>query len=440
MDLPRRVVPSDPNWEDADSVRNPHKGETAAARGHTVTTEMVAEGLQMLSLGKSYSAVGKWAHSQRPTPPPSKKTLARRASATPAPAARSGKSGARVRAKNYWATGADWVEVFAPVLMNAWRDELAAKPAGTLPRVLVLDDKPIYGASTPKGEARGGMEFSVLFAIEYFQPDPTRAVYDYRVRAIRAYPHHKGSAYELLVYECGGVPDVIVSDSSSSIDSAIRQLRKVKPDLAWVPSAFHIRKNLRKALTRMTAPATNTLNPGALAKELESLTFLRSPDAWEKWWDDLTARMDADKVPASRRPTHWHGKYYQKVYDGLVYTEAFPMVPRGNGTVENAIAGHVEPFFSSRASQFSNIERLNRAADLLTLQVNGWMNDRRKLIRLLQQDAEKTGQGYAPPARTVTDHNGYDSLRDDDIITATLNAVRPAPPKRKRGRPRKVTP
>jgi hypothetical protein len=147
MDLPRRAVPVDLNWEDADAVRNPHKGETAAARGHTVTTEMVAEGLQMLSLGKSYSAVGKGAHSQRPTPPPSKATAARRAvKAAEAAAVTTGsgsKSAARVRAKNYWGTGADWVEYFAPVLMNAWRAELAAEPAGTLPRVLVLDDKPI---------------------------------------------------------------------------------------------------------------------------------------------------------------------------------------------------------------------------------------------------------------------------------------------------------
>lgn len=209
MDLPRRAVKQEKDWANAETVRNPHKGETEAARGYTATTEMVAEGLQMLSLGKSYSAVGKWAHSQRPTPPPSKATEARRAAKATATSAAvtagsRSKSAARVRAKNYWATGADWVECFAPVLMNAWRAELAAEAVGTLPRVLVLDDKPVYGASTPAGEARGGMEFSVLFAIEYFQPNPARMEYDYRVRAIRAYPHHKASAYELLVYECGG--------------------------------------------------------------------------------------------------------------------------------------------------------------------------------------------------------------------------------------------
>lgn len=64
--LPCIRVEKDLEWRDADAVKNPHRGPTASARGQTFTTDVVAEGLQRLSLGQSYSAVGEWSVGFRP--------------------------------------------------------------------------------------------------------------------------------------------------------------------------------------------------------------------------------------------------------------------------------------------------------------------------------------------------------------------------------------
>lgn len=64
--LPRRAVKLEPEWNEADAVRNPHRGPTASGRGQASTTELVAEGLQMISQGVSYAQVGRWARDKRP--------------------------------------------------------------------------------------------------------------------------------------------------------------------------------------------------------------------------------------------------------------------------------------------------------------------------------------------------------------------------------------
>jgi len=411
LPLPREHVEPDRNWRNADAVKNPHRGKTAAARYHTATTELVTEGLQMLARGMSYADVGKWAAQQRP--------------------ARTDKTGARKPVedrpkKNFWQTGADWVEMFSPVLWDAWQNELDAEQRGDLPRILIIDDLPFYAGPARSDSGRTLMAFSVLVATEKYQPEYSPS-YSTRVRLIRAYPDHTAEAYELFVASCGFLPDVVVSDLSPAITTAIKRLRKIKPDIVWVPSAYHVQKRLTLVLDRIAKRNMSTAK-GGVALRLEGLkgrigVSLQSPAKWRAWWRDLDRLMDAAAVPANARPARWRKLYYKPVEDALEYIAVHPLTTRATGGNEATINGDVKPFFHARSASFTNIERLNRAADLLTLGINGKMDSRRQLVATLQADVEQAG-GFAPSARAVTDVLGYRSLRDKDVLTATLAVER----------------
>jgi hypothetical protein len=324
---------------------------------------------------------------------------------------------------NYWQIGADWVEMFAPVLWDAWQTDLAVEPPATLPRILVLDDIPFYAKTNGK-RSRSAMVFSGLVATEYYQTAPGVPTYRQRVRLIRAYPNHNADAYELLVAECGAVPDVIVSDSSTAILRMVKRLQKTNHDLVWVPSAYHVAKQLTRALNAMRwGRPVQRFVPLDLLDRLEDYSFLGSPAAWARWWRDLENRARSQGVPADKFPTHWHTKYYQLVADGLGYLVNHPSVPRSTGAVEATIRGSVKPFFEPRAAAFTNIERINRLADLLTLRLNGRMDRRSDIATLLRRDAEGAG-GYIPPARSVTERKGERLLHNPAVVTSSLGVVR----------------
>jgi len=423
LTLPRVAVARDPKWNTSDVVKNPHRGATASGRGQTATTEVVAEGLQLLAMGNSYAQVGKWARSQRPMrvrhPKPKEEPESKKASVVVKVATT--KKNLRT---NYWQTGADWVEMFSPVLWNAWQEELSQEGVPTLPRVLVLDDIPFYAGAASSGRSNSAMVFSALVATEYYQAAPDSSRYSQRVRLVRAYPTHNGDAYELLVLESGVVPDVIVSDSSTSILSMVARMKKENPNLVWVPSAFHVSQQLVKALGKMRwGKPAHRFAPGDLLERLEDFSFLDSAEEWRRWWHDLDTRCLAQGVPADKLPTHWRGKYYGKIADALDYLVVHPGVPRGTGAVEASIGGQVKSFFGPRAAAFTNIERINRLADLLTLRMNDRMDNRATIATILRRDAE-SASGYVPPARSITERKGDQLLRDPLVVPASLAAMR----------------
>jgi len=410
LTLPRQRVEADPNWTDTDAVKNPHRGPVASGRGHEFTMRVVAEGLQQLSQGASYASVGKWAAGQK------------------AQRQRENEPEKR-RSQHYWQTGATWTEVYSPVLWDAWQETLvpldAAATASPLPRVLVVDDVPLFGdVEDEEGDASAGMLFSVLVAIEYFPSQRDPSVYDHRVRLVRAFPKHTADAYELLVYECGFLPDVIVSDSAHGILSMVKRLRVYSPDLVWVPSAFHVIQQLRRAMRKMTSPRLRTpFVPGDLLARMESMALLADETAWTQWWTDLDRRMDAQRVPANLRPTKWRKDYGDQVLAALRYLATHPQVPRGNGAVEAQMRTEVGPFFAGRYNSFGNIERVNRAADLLTLRLNGRLGRVADVEKVLT-DAALRGDGWMPPARQVNDPEGYRSLHQAEVLAATLTQAR----------------
>lgn len=425
--LPREKVVADTDWRDADVVVNPNRGKPASGRGHTADIATVVEGLRMLSSGRTYADVGRATEARRPPRKPREDPKVRaarealeKATNTTIPQVVKKKTGA-----DHWQVGADWCETYSPVLWEAWLAEIAANPpADVTPRVLVMDDIPFFGGKQTATRTHAKVIFSVLVAVEYFQPDAASPLLNNRVRLIRAFPTHTADAYELLVGELGYIPDVIVSDSSTSIEALLRRLRKKHP-VVWIPSAFHVVKQLRKALAKMTSAKKGGLaNAGDLLNRLESYRLLDSPDAWREWWDDFDAKTRTQQVAPGLLPVVWRRKYEQAVADALIYIDNHPGTPRGNGAVEATIRGAVKPFFEKRATTMGNIERTNMLCDLLCLAQNHRMDDPARIAELLTADLIDAGDGFAPPARAVADPEGTASLRDADILTEALTRMR----------------
>jgi hypothetical protein len=422
LPLPRVRVEPDPQWRDADAVKNPHRGPTSSAREQVYTTDVVAEGLQRIALGQSYRSVGEWAVEFRPV----RKTNPAKLQARLNAGGRKGRGkqtvGSVLRA-NHWQTAGDWVEMFAPVLWNAWQADLANEPEHTLPRVLVVDDQPLFGKLASSDNKRSEMVFSVLVATEYYQTEPAAIGYRKRVRLIRAYPTHRADAYELLLLDCG-VPDVIVSDSGPGILRMVDRRKKRNPGIVWMPSAFHIGRQLEKQLAGMKwgKPATRFV-PGDLADDLANYSFIASSKSWEQWWKNLDTRAAAQGVPAGAMPHEWRKRYYDRIHSALLFADQYPGIPRGTGAAEAYINTEVKPFFEGRATGFTNIERTNRAADLLTLRLNGRLSDRRKVATILRADAEGAG-GFVPSARSITEPKGARLLLDPTIVELSLIAAR----------------
>jgi hypothetical protein len=427
LPLPRVAVESDPQWRVADAVKNPHRGATASGRGQTFTTATVAEGLQQLALGVSYAKVGRWAATQRPERKQNEEGRRKRLATRNAARIAQGKPTIKRKPNegaNLWQVGADWVEMFSPVLWNSWQEELANEPPSHLPRVLVIDDVPFFGQPATEMTSRKEMVFSVLVATEYLPTSPTSKSYEHRVRLIRAYPTHTADAYELFVLDTGVVPDVVVSDSSKSIHAMLSHLRRANPNLIWVPSAFHIANQMNKLLAKIKwgRPATRFV-PGQLAASINDYSFLSSKQEWVKWWAHFDERLTAQGIPPALYPTKWRRDYFDLIAAGLAYADKHTAIPRGTGAVEAAIRGTVKPFFESRAPFFTNIERTNRAADLLTLQMNKRMDKRRDIEKILREDAERNG-GLIPPAKSITERKGERLLLDPNVIEASLAQMR----------------
>lgn len=436
--LPRTAVDLEPAWGEADVVRNPHRGPTASGRGQTSTTEVVAEGLQMISRGVSYAQVGRWARDKRPArtrdPVVAAASLAavnaRRIRRGETPVAAMPRTGA-----NFWHAGADWVEMFSPPLWEAWLSKLAAQSASPLPHVVVLDDVPFYSGHAYTARGRPAMAFSVLVLRDYFSTAAHPLIYTHRTRLIRAFPNHTTDAYELLMREAGIEPEVIVSDSSTAILSLVERLREKTPQLVWAPSAYHARLQMERWMAKLHwGRPRHTFLYGDLLSRVQDLSFIASGVRWRQWWRDFDARFAAQGVPTALYPDKWRAQFEPAISKGVAYLDAHPGMPRGTGAVEAAIRSEVVPFFESRSSVFTNIERVNRAADLLTLRLNGQMNDRQRICEILRADA-LANAGYAPPPRSISERQGERRLRDERVLAATLAATKgaaPPAPKKKR--------
>lgn len=397
-----------------EETRGVHHGTPAAARRHTFSSRVVAGGLIRLAHGDSYGGVGEWALESR------KGKRASRATGTT-------KRPSKAVADNRWHIGADWVEMFAPVVWDPLEAEFraraiaerqrldAARAAGEPlrnPIIWIADETPVFGATN--------LNFAVLVVAECEwregQVEPI-----VRLRVARAMPDQTTASWLLVWDELAGPdnirPDFLVSDQSAALMSAARS--RLGPDVRWVPSVWHITRNLRMMVAGKSIGRARTEFP-----ELESHLALlsrgslafESVEHWAGWWDELETILQAVGVKGSLANRR---KLYEAAFAAVIPDFANAWIPISNAGIENLIKSRIRPIFYKRTA-FTSIERTNHLLDLAVAASRGRLNNEATVARLLREDAHDHG-GWTVAARSIGDPEDsntkarYRSLRDPSL-------------------------
>lgn len=410
----------------------PHSGAAAGARHTPWTGPLFARALSELSMGASYASTAMMMRRYR--------DRARRhlleahgedlADIRLGPGASgTGSSYVRREAASAWHLAADLVEQYSPLIWRSVkvrmedRDRrlreindqiLAADPdAGlTQPLTWLLDEQPVVVWTRTAAGARVRRSWSVLVVVEVRWHAPVDQFSypqrEYRLRLMRAYPRPDENAWRLVFDEVGVRPDVIIADHAHAIGSAI-DAHYGAGTVGFVPSMFHMRRNLRAALLKISAATTKvqgrTTLVAPLAKHLDhlhrdDLTSL-TPSDWSTWWDDLEWHVGRLGVPiagmAERRRL-----YEPRVAKAMPLLAAQPHLPASNAAVENQIRHLLEPFLTNRKQMYRNVARLNFLLDLAVARQQGAFTDLEDIAKLIHDDNEAAG-GWAPQPRTLAD-------------------------------------
>lgn len=438
--LPRdHVHEGEEHCDHCEELRGIHRGETAVARRHTWSTRVVVRGLQLLAQGGSYAEVGRWA--KRVTGVERRRAAPVQGEADAevgAEAPRRKRSAAAVEARRSWHIAADWIEAFVPAIYEPVDERLrtaALEERARLdemwangevldrPQVILLDDVPVYGRDLDDhSTARRDAGFFVLALAEthWSGQEPTA-----RLRLVRAMAKSNAPAWLLVFDELGYDPDFVIADAGTGIVSAIE--KRFDPQRTkFIPSLWHLRQRIEKALTDVKGAHTTTASGKALIAPLRdhmrllgrSGPALASQEAWTQWWDDLEALMKFHKLPLDKMRTQRRNNEQRlaAVLDDIV---RYPNLPVATGGLETLIAKNIQPQLSMRRTAFANLERTNLLFDLVVADHHGAFDNSADVVRLLREDTAPHG-GWTVPLRSIADprpRNGaYSSLRDTTLL------------------------
>ncbi|GAA1434677.1 hypothetical protein GCM10009641_28660 [Mycobacterium cookii] len=340
-----------------------------------------------------------------------------------------GSSYIRREAAGAWHLAADLVEQYAPLIwrsVNARMQErdrklrtrndqlLEANPTAGLaqPLTWLLDEQPVVVWAKNSAGKRVRRYWSVLVLVEVRWHDPMDPMSfpqrEYRLRLMRAYPRPNHTAWRLMFDEVGVRPDFVVADHASAIGNAV-DLHFGPGVVGFVPSMFHMRRNLREAL--LDTKAATTIVQGRktlvepLAKHLDLLhrddLAALTPADWARWWDDLEHHAARLGVPVAGM-TDRRRLYEPRVAKAMPLLTAQPHLPASNAAVENRIRHLLEPFLTNRKQMYRNLARLNFLLDLAVARQQGAFTDLEDVAKLIHDDNEAAG-GWAPQPRTLAD-------------------------------------
>lgn len=354
-------------------------------------------------------------------------------------------------AQNAWHQGADWVEVFSPVLWNPWHENLVeqsiehrrkldARRAKGLdvprPQVLLLDAKTVYDKA--RDGAKPTHRFHILIAAEVLwrqENKSKRWFRDIRLRLARALPTNDHHAWKLLLDELGYEPEYVVSDGGTGLTKAVREHLAERTVL--IPSLYHLRNSVLSAVFDTPGAFLTHGGPktpiGELDRFIDELTVgghaLSSEEAWTAWWDELIARVNALGLLADR----FLGS---RLENEDVYAAALPHLlanrnlPTTTGGLETLINKRIDPLLAGRGHAFTNIERTNRLLDLVVLYDNDQLADIHTVADKLATDSTAT-QGWAAPVRYINDTAGsapsgtHAKAKTDDRYKSLLDQTLP---------------
>lgn len=271
----------------------------------------------------------------------------------------------------------DWVEVFAPVIWDAYAPK-------RWPKEVLLDDDPLhYSSATGKTLA-----FYVFGVMGYEGPNRPYVV------AIGAFPRATKVAWKRFLATLPGQPEWAVTDGGVTKDAALLQW----PDVETWRCEWHLRKNLTDPMP--PAFKTNGSDPlhGLLGRAQLS----------EKHWEEYRSGMDRRRREDSEYTAAWNASWR---LDRIIRPQV-----RGRPDDLPLSTGPLESFFNAtdrvigdRAAMMTNKTRADALLKLIAARRNRWGSEEEwgTLIREYLQ----TRKGLAPLQRRHTDPRAKPSLR-----------------------------
>ena len=292
------------------------------------------------------------------------------------------KSGKRLRPapNEHGQLVSDWVDVYAPVIWNAYAPT-------AWPREAILDEDEMR-YSVP-GQARGQLAFLVLAVM-----GRTKIGRPY-LASIEAVPRATNAAWAKHFKRLDGAPEVYVTDGGKAITGATKN--------AW-PAAearrceFHLTRNLRDALPSKVARDLEDPLHAALRGAVSSLS------SWEDFRRELNAR-------GRKEPGFMNSRTLAAKLDPLVQDQLLTRSPFGVNST-----GPLEQFYrdlentiGDRAGRMTNKRRADALLMLLAARYNRWGNER-EWAELIRKHLT-TAKGMAHEQRQHTDPRTAPSLR-----------------------------
>jgi hypothetical protein len=396
-----------------------HTGEPNAARHHSFTSLVVAEGLVRLSGGDTYAETSQWALRLR------KGRRAVRASGTAAH-----RPASRARSADAWHIAADWVECWASAIWEPLDAELRTRSAvarahidGELAAGGPLREPVIWVADEMVIGKKGSKQAFVVLVVaecEWQGPGEEPVV---RLRLARAMPDRSQTAWLLVWDELTGPervrPDFIVADRSLPIMLAADAV--LGREWRWVPSLWHLSRSVRAAYWGRGGDAGLPDAPPDIEAHLGRLTrgssAMASMAGWWAWWTELLrlfAGHGRDPRVLDSRRKDWAEPFAPAIPD-LAGTWA----PISNAAVEAIQRTRLRRVFEGRDHAMTSIERTNSLLDLVVAREHHRLDSVAEVARLLRADAHRHG-GWTHSARSIADpaespRNRYRSLRDRSL-------------------------
>ncbi|MCA1679900.1 MAG: transposase [Actinobacteria bacterium] len=374
-DRPHRfteVLPREESWiDDCELCERDvglHEGPHAP-RKYQFVARGIAEALQMVGAGSTYREAALVARER-----------AQRLRADP--------ETGELRLTRHGSLVMDWVEVFAPVVVEPYRPR-AWPAAGSL----LLDDLPFRVSN--RGSGRQRIAFRVFCAMGYEAGRP-------RLWRLEARTSKSQSDWEAFLGALPGAPGRVVCDNDSGLTNAVR---------ARFPEAelYLCEWHLRHALERLMA-SIRRQQPEHAETIDELLPDVEAAFAGPSFWAPFTERAHAAEI---ERLSDWLNTTGRIVEDQFHRRGPRSTRPPDMPLSTSPMDGLINPIRASiqpRAYGLKNRERTNRLLTLMQLHANR-QDDLRTYVRHIRECLE-ANQGRPNNARrAVVDSGRAASLR-----------------------------
>ena len=373
-DRPHRfteVLPREESWEnacercerDVDLHEGPH-----AARKYQFVARGIAEALVAVGAGSTYRYAALVARER-----------AQRLRADP--------STGELQFTRHGSLVMDWVEVFAPVVFEAFRPR--AWPASGS---LLLDDVPFKVRDPKTGRHR--IAFRVFCAMGYEAGRP-------KLARLEAYTTKSQADWEMFLGALGGSPTRVVCDNDTGLTNAVRARF---PDAELYLCDWHLRHAMERLMAKLRTDDRCQVAIDGLLLDL--------PAAFTGplFWAPFVARAHSADIP---RLSEWLNTTGRVVEDQFRRRGKRATRPAATPLSTSPLDGFINPIRAAiqpRAYGLKNRERTNRLLMLMQLHANR-SDDVDTYTHLIRECLESNNGRPVVARRAVVDARDLPSLR-----------------------------